>query len=153
MVRHPRSSTRYPSRPLGVARPENKPNHSALLSICKPLSTGCRNLPQQAVLRGMQLALHATRRTRFAIGTTNVWSEKTRRVPSGRCIDARVYDLTTMPIHDTSSRPPQRARAFLHLVFFLRISLVSYVPSCLEWTKCPSCLACRPYVCWAPLQR
>ena len=58
----------------------------------------------QAVLGRMQLAPHATRRTRHGasrlVQAMSAWSLKTRHAPSRHCRDARVYGHTTTALHE-----------------------------------------------------
>ena len=57
----------------------------------------------------MQLTLYSrdspNTSRRFALVSSNAWSMKTRRAPSRRCRDARVYGHTTTAMHDMSTAP------------------------------------------------
>ena len=65
--------------------------------------------PSQAVLRRMQLTLHATRRTTHGssrlVLAMSAWSAKIRRNPPRHCRDARVYGHTTTAMHHTEYTP------------------------------------------------
>ena len=63
-----------------------------------------------AVLGSMQFTLHATRQTHHGasrlVQTMSAWLVKTRRAPSRRGRDARVYTHTTTAMHKLSTPPP-----------------------------------------------
>ena len=88
--------------------PHRKENR--LIRRCHPYASKSAS---QAVLSKMQLTLHANRRTppgasRLALAMS-AWSVKTRRAPSRRCRDARVYGHTTTAMHDNEySHPPSK---------------------------------------------
>ena len=69
----------------------------------------------QAVPSRMQFTLHATRPTSHGalrlVQAMSTWSVKTRRAPSQRCRDARIYDHIIAAIHDIEyPLPPPSAR-------------------------------------------
>ena len=60
--------------------------------------------------RRVQLTLHATRpsphgASRLVQQAMSVWSVKTRRTPSRRCRDARIYGHATTAMHDMRAPP------------------------------------------------
>ena len=97
-----------PLMSLAVVTPEIK-----YIRRCHPCTRKCVS---QAVLRRMQLTLHAIRRTPSGssrlVLAMSAWSGKTRRVPSRHCREARVHDHTTTAMRDHEyTRPP----SILHL--------------------------------------
>ena len=121
MVKCPRQATNeYPPPPnmhprggyivslmlsLEVATPENKEMNSKLPSNMQEKTHKARKSASKVVLSRMQLTLHATRRTPHGdsrlVHAVFTWSVKTRRAPSRRCRDARVYTA----MHETSTPP------------------------------------------------
>ena len=84
-------------------RPHQQPNQ--LLRRCHPYA---RKSASKAVLRRMQLALHATRPTPYGasrlVQPMFAWSVKTRRAPPSRHgRHARVYGQTATAMHDMST--------------------------------------------------
>ena len=65
----------------------------------------------QTVLSGMQLTVHATRRTPHGssgfVQVAIAWSVKSLRAPPRNCRDARVYGANTRDMHDVSTLPPR----------------------------------------------
>ena len=85
----------------------------AVLSWMQPTLHATRRMPaSQAVLCRMRLTLHATRRAPHGashlVHAMSAWSVKTRRAPSQRNRDARVYGLVHTLVHwyITRSAPP-----------------------------------------------
>ena len=87
---------------LAVVTPEIK-----YIRRCHPCTRKCVS---QAVLRRMQLTLHAIRRTPSGssrlVLAMSAWSGKTRRLPSRHCREARVHDHTTAAMHERIHPPP-----------------------------------------------
>ena len=87
----------YPLPPLFVS------SHWTLPSMCKTAA--------QAVLRRMQLTLHATTRptphgVSRLVQAMYAWSVKTRRAPFRHFGGSRVYGHTTTAMHDMSTCTP-----------------------------------------------
>ena len=74
---------------------------------CHPFA---RKSASRAVLRRMQLILHATRRTPHGASclvlSMSAWSVETRRTPSRHCSDAGGYAHTTTAMRDNEHTPP-----------------------------------------------
>ena len=84
---------------------------------CNPYATTSAS---QVVLSGMQLTIHATRRTPHGASRLvlemSAWSVKARRAPSRHCRDAWVYGHTTTVMHDSEyTFPPHCAPPLLFL--------------------------------------
>ena len=89
MVWHPVGSYHCPPIHCCLWKWPNRKKNSAHW-CCHPIA---RKSTSQAVLSGMHLTLHATRRTPYGasglVPAMPAWSVKTRRAPSRHCRDAR----------------------------------------------------------------
>ena len=81
--------------------------HPPLIVYWTLLSTS--KSASKVVLSRMQLTLHLARPTPHGasplVQAIPTWSVKTRRAPSRRCRDARVYGHTTTAMHNMSASP------------------------------------------------
>ena len=77
------------------------------------------------------LTLHGTRRTPHGASrlvlAMSAWSVKTRRAPSRRCRDARVYGHTTTAMHGNEYPPPPRCLCYLYIVLVYRFFALFYL--------------------------
>ena len=120
MVRHPRGSyiVIIPIAVSGVATPENKVTHWRCHPQCNKNGHTMPNSVLQRFLEGcsspfMRLADHLTALPSRLVQAMPAWLVKTRRAPSRRSRDARVYGHTTTVMHKLSTPPHPLPSPFL----------------------------------------